>query len=484
MTCDLRPGIGRWIGLQHSARHHVVALASGLLSQPHCSEPNAGPYCIARPKGLGAFAERVGQLLALLYGGYQSVLAIESPGGSDDRQWLTFWLLLALSLYVERFFARVILSTIPFYYEAKLAVLVWLLLQSGAEKVYRRLRRVLVGRKWLLSEEKVAERTLAIMKAAGKGVVEDQLVRLWGELGSNAIPQNSRPPAWAAWAYDENEYNTADHVASLKVYAISKFLLSPEGAKAIENSTAIAEHDASLLLERAAEVVSFQPRYLRVFLRGVIDGRELPPMDRNGLADPYMKLQLRSALHAKPYPKHGIRSRILYKTLRPVWNQELELALAGGSIDADGYYRSNGVAKSTVLVLSLQDADVGEWSIAYYFFSAAIATTVVGALVARIEGLLDDLTTYQGLTIAVVMFAIVAGFIISYAMAAVVGSNDEVVGNCELPLDMLLDQREHHFKLTFQKPDGLSSKKKAKGGDGFETGAVGVVGVTLSLSEH
>jgi hypothetical protein len=53
-------------------------------------------------------------------------------------QWLTFWLILTLMLFVERYLARVVLSTVPLYYELKLGLLAWLLGWDGADAVYRR----------------------------------------------------------------------------------------------------------------------------------------------------------------------------------------------------------------------------------------------------------------------------------------------------------------------------------------------------------
>ena len=38
-------------------------------------------------------------------------------------QWLTFWLILTILLFIERFLARVVLSTFPLYYQAKLCLI-------------------------------------------------------------------------------------------------------------------------------------------------------------------------------------------------------------------------------------------------------------------------------------------------------------------------------------------------------------------------
>ena len=78
-----------------------------------------------------------------------TVHALETPGGDDDRQWLTYWVIIALLSALESF-AAVLLTAVPHYYEAKLLLLVWLLFGSGAEKLYRRVRRLLfqLERRW------------------------------------------------------------------------------------------------------------------------------------------------------------------------------------------------------------------------------------------------------------------------------------------------------------------------------------------------
>jgi phosphatidylserine decarboxylase len=50
----------------------------------------------------------------------------------------------------------------------------------------------------------------------------------------------------------------------------------------------------------------------------LIEGRGLVAMDRNGFSDPYVVLDI---------GEHRKRSKIMYKTLEPVWNEVFELAL-------------------------------------------------------------------------------------------------------------------------------------------------------------
>lgn len=53
-------------------------------------------------------------------------------------------------LSVLESFAAVLLTAVPHYYEAKLMLLAWLLFDSGAEKLYRRVRSIIfqLERRW------------------------------------------------------------------------------------------------------------------------------------------------------------------------------------------------------------------------------------------------------------------------------------------------------------------------------------------------
>ena len=183
-SCALRPGIGRWVGMKNAVGQHAGALADGLLSQPHCGEPGASKYCIATPTGLGAVAEGIGHILSVVYGGWKTIASIESPGGDDDRQWLTFWLILTIILFIERYLARVVLSTInifgmPVYYEMKLALLVWLLFRDGADDVYRILKKFVaktVGGRLLRNRQRAADREeLEILRRDCNSIVIEAL---------------------------------------------------------------------------------------------------------------------------------------------------------------------------------------------------------------------------------------------------------------------------------------------------------------------
>ena len=64
-SCELKPGIGRWVGMRDGVRKHAGAIVSALYDQPRCGEKGAGKYCVASPRGLGAVAEVLCLILTL-----------------------------------------------------------------------------------------------------------------------------------------------------------------------------------------------------------------------------------------------------------------------------------------------------------------------------------------------------------------------------------------------------------------------------------
>ena len=109
---------------------NVGAVAGALTKRPKCGDPGAHKnFCINEPSGLGLVCKNVSYLL-YLWACAQSVLAIESPGGDDDRQWLSFWIIFLLFTVFESL-SDVLLSWLPIYFELKFGFLCWLIFCSG-----------------------------------------------------------------------------------------------------------------------------------------------------------------------------------------------------------------------------------------------------------------------------------------------------------------------------------------------------------------
>ena len=198
--------------MQSAASRHTAAIASGLLKQKRCGEPDAGPYCIAKPSGFGRIAEFVGWILSFFYGGYQSIMAIETPGGDDDQQWLTFWVIFVGSMSFEHAFARVLLSKFPLYYQFKLVAITWLIFFDGANYLYRKFRRSIS--EWSPNfvdalddfNHKNAQNQLDSMVQIGGKVVSDKIALLESNLKSNPAQRNcflyTKSSKVTPWEYD------------------------------------------------------------------------------------------------------------------------------------------------------------------------------------------------------------------------------------------------------------------------------------------
>ena len=473
-SCSLRPGIGRWVGMRNAVASHAGALAEGLLSQPRCGEPGAGPWCVARPRGTGAVAEALGHALALLYGGFETVRSIETPGGDDDRQWLIFWLALTLLLFVERFLARVLLSTVPMYYEVKLCLLVWLARGGGADTLYRRLRRFLLdalprqlSARVVADEAGEAAKQLARLRRDVGGVVGLALAahekrkaaeKAAAEERRRTPSGHVRPPDW------EEEEEDREDAACAELRAVYEFMLTEEGthalaqAPALDSARAVDASERALLIERAAALVSFQPRFVVARLLPVDDsdpGTALPPMDPNGLVDAYCVLRLEppgGGGARSRYPARGVRSRVAYRTLRPNWGETLELPLRGGHMDDDGMYHNQVEPKATTLHVEVCDADMGAWGWLLLLAEFALVALALGALGAHITGALDELTAAHRRLATRATTAIAGVLVVSFVASKRFHADDEVIGEATVPVSTLLDQRAHTIQFTLRTP--------------------------------
>ncbi|EKX48974.1 hypothetical protein GUITHDRAFT_136174 [Guillardia theta CCMP2712] len=92
----------------------------------NCGEEGASEvFCVNEATGFSLICEYLGYFLVFVVGSFNSIRAIETKGGDDDRQWLTFWVIYFIFSMVERF-SSVLLSRLPVYYEVKLLLVIWL----------------------------------------------------------------------------------------------------------------------------------------------------------------------------------------------------------------------------------------------------------------------------------------------------------------------------------------------------------------------
>ena len=182
--CVVSDGLRSWRRYSFFIGRHAGLVASALQNQPRCGERDAGPYCVREPSGLGQACELLSFVLPFLYGTLASVRAVETPGGDDDRQWLTFWVCFFAFMGLERF-TNVVFSWVSCYYELKLAVLCWLMFRHGADTIYRTLRRLLSRSAQLVPS---ASRRLSELKTVGA------LTLVYAIGAEAAFDRNRQPP--------------------------------------------------------------------------------------------------------------------------------------------------------------------------------------------------------------------------------------------------------------------------------------------------
>ncbi|CAM9469973.1 unnamed protein product, partial [Chrysoparadoxa australica] len=151
--CKVKPGLQRWVSASKMLRHNTGALAHAIATSPRCGQKGASKlFCVNEPVGLGYLAMVMSYVLVAVVGVWQSIAAIETPGGDDDRQWLSFWVIMFGFFTLERF-TDVLLSFIPIYYEMKLLMVLYLIWGRGADLAYRKVHRAF---KWVTRESRHA----------------------------------------------------------------------------------------------------------------------------------------------------------------------------------------------------------------------------------------------------------------------------------------------------------------------------------------
>ena len=93
----------------------------------------AGVLCVM----LGIGSTYITVAVGVAYPVFMSFIALESEGGEDDKQWLTYWVVFGLLNIVDQW-SGFILAFIPFYFFLKLCFLIFLMHPStmGATMVY------------------------------------------------------------------------------------------------------------------------------------------------------------------------------------------------------------------------------------------------------------------------------------------------------------------------------------------------------------
>ena len=104
----------------------------------------------------------ISKIVGFLYPAFESLKALESEKGSDDKKWLTYWIVFALFIIGEQIFAPIILI-IPFYFLLKIVLFVYMFhpTTNGSMIIFEKIIRPL----FLKNKAKI---DAAVSKAKGK----------------------------------------------------------------------------------------------------------------------------------------------------------------------------------------------------------------------------------------------------------------------------------------------------------------------------
>jgi hypothetical protein len=138
--CKVRSGVRDFVRYTSSFTQNSAALAEAMRDSPRCGQEGSSPiFCVNEPTGTGRIAMLCSYALAFV-AVCLSIRAVETPGGDDDTQWLSFWIIFFFTTAIERL-SDVVLSKMVAYYEIKLVILIYLMFFKGAERMYRTIHR-------------------------------------------------------------------------------------------------------------------------------------------------------------------------------------------------------------------------------------------------------------------------------------------------------------------------------------------------------
>lgn len=372
------------------------------------------------------------------------------------------------------------------------------MLFDGATTFYRKIRRKLHNSPYFSVtfdnySRGNAQNQLDAMVSVGSNIITGYISdlervksNLRGRNSSDVVSSSARSiqSNVTAWEYDCTEHGNNGIVqtemdAEEKLFYVSKFILSSKGMWQMENN--LNSSTISLLLERAAPIVSFQPKFLHIYLVGTKSGFEgrLPIMDSNA----YVKFIL---LDTKCCKTSSTKSSIAYHTRDPLWNESLEIAINDGALQSDGKYRNNFSHSHKLLLVEAWDADIGKWGTALEIYRVLFIATAMGLTIGYIMGILDFIS-YKKITheqwqwkmcITAFVVYVILGFFLSYTMSVVLRADDEFIGSSIFPLEILTDQREHCILFNlFETAPTICTLGK-------ENDRRGIIRVKLSLSEQ
>ncbi|XP_027489177.1 receptor expression-enhancing protein 4-like, partial [Corapipo altera] len=110
--------------------------------------PPAPPPQVQEGVGVPGCARHTRLVFGMLYPAYASYKAVKAKNIREYVRWMMYWIVFALFMATETF-TDLLISWFPFYYEVKMAFVLWLLspYTRGASLLYRRFVHPTLARK-------------------------------------------------------------------------------------------------------------------------------------------------------------------------------------------------------------------------------------------------------------------------------------------------------------------------------------------------
>uniref|UniRef100_A0A8B9IZG0 Receptor expression-enhancing protein n=1 Tax=Amazona collaria TaxID=241587 RepID=A0A8B9IZG0_9PSIT len=148
-----------------------------------------------------ALSRLIELLFGMLYPAYASYKAVKTKNIREYVHWMMYWIVFALFMATETF-TDLLISWFPFYYEVKMAFVIWLLspYTRGASLLYRKFVHPTLSRKEKVSEGLPGAE--GVLRTLGRGAVPPHHLRAVcrTSMGTSCAPGSAATRPWCTSA--------------------------------------------------------------------------------------------------------------------------------------------------------------------------------------------------------------------------------------------------------------------------------------------